>query len=123
MIHLDSVELIISKRHFFYFWRMIFFGWTVDLIYLWLPNIEVSRSRVAERVAHGGHNIPDEAIVRRFPKSVANLLNHYAPLCRSTICLDNSGPVPTLIFTETTQGRIVENHELYEALQQGIRHD
>ena len=98
-------------------------GWTVDLIYLWLPNIEVSRSRVAERVAHGGHNIPDEAIVRRFPKSVANLLNQYAPLCDSTICLDNSGPAPTLIFTETTHGRVVENHGLYEALQQGIRHD
>ena len=36
-------------------------GWLVQLIYLWLPSVEMSRDRVAERVAHGGHDIPDEA--------------------------------------------------------------
>ena len=33
-------------------------GWQVALIYLALPNTEMSRLRVAQRVAHGGHNIP-----------------------------------------------------------------
>jgi len=33
-------------------------GWRVELIYLALPNVEMSSLRVAERVAHGNHNIP-----------------------------------------------------------------
>jgi predicted ABC-type ATPase len=33
-------------------------GWRTELIYLALPSPEISRQRVAERVSHGGHNIP-----------------------------------------------------------------
>ena len=32
-------------------------GWRVELIYLALPSVEMSKLRVLERVAHGGHNI------------------------------------------------------------------
>ena len=98
-------------------------GWRVDLIYLWLPSVELCRERVAERVVHGGHDIPEEAIIRRFPRSVSNLLGHYAPLCSSTVCLDNSSPVPETIFTESVDGRVVENTELYAALQEGMTND
>jgi predicted ABC-type ATPase len=31
-------------------------GWWVELVYLALPSAEMSRLRVAERVAHGGHS-------------------------------------------------------------------
>lgn len=31
--------------------------WQVNLYYLWLPSVETSIARVAERVAHGGHDI------------------------------------------------------------------
>ena len=44
-------------------------GWRIELIYLALPAIEVSEARVAERVKHGGHNIPKMAIERRFARS------------------------------------------------------
>ncbi|MBP2159620.1 MULTISPECIES: hypothetical protein [Asticcacaulis] len=30
--------------------------WTVELFYLALPDVAASKARVAERVAHGGHN-------------------------------------------------------------------
>lgn len=41
----------------------------IELIYLALANVTLSKSRVAERVAHGGHNIPLADIERRFPRS------------------------------------------------------
>ena len=41
-------------------------GWRVELIYLALPSTEMSKQRVAERVAHGGHNIPAADIARAF---------------------------------------------------------
>ncbi len=41
-------------------------GWRVELIYLALPGAEMSALRVAERVAHGGHSIPQTNIRARF---------------------------------------------------------
>lgn len=91
-------------------------GWKVNLFYLWLPSIEMSIERVAERVAHGGHNIPLEAIIRRYPRSITNLLVHYAPRCDSTICIDNSGTAPEVIFVQDVNGRIVENQVIFDNL-------
>ncbi|SDH14410.1 hypothetical protein [Nitrosomonas sp. Nm132] len=50
-------------------------GWQVELIYLALPNIGMSKMHVAERVAHGGHNIPLRDIERRFSRSLGNFIN------------------------------------------------
>ena len=96
--------------------QLVLDGWRVDLYYLWLQSVNLSIERVAERVAHGGHNIPRDAIVRRYPRSVWNLLEHYAPLCSSITCMDNSGPKPQLIFVQDRHGRLVENQTLYDAL-------
>ncbi len=57
--------------------RLKSLGWDIELFYLALPSVEVSKSRVAERVAHGGHNIPAADIERRFPRSLNNLLDDY----------------------------------------------
>lgn len=97
--------------------------WQVNLYYLWLPSIEMSIARVAERVAHGGHDIPRESIARRYPRSIANLLEHYAPLCSSTICLDNSGATPVVIFYQDADGRRVEDQTLYNAMLKEGTHD
>ena len=98
-------------------------GWRVDLYYLWLANIEMAIARVAERVAHGGHDIPRDSIIRRYPRSIANLLAHYAPLCSSTICVDNSAARPEVIFVQDADGRRVENPELFDAMRRGAGDD
>ncbi len=103
--------------------RLLADGWRVDLYYLWLPSVEMSIERVAERVAHGGHDIPRDTIVRRYSRSIANLLAYYAPLCSSTICVDNSTTVPEVIFVQSAAGRTVENRKLFEAMRQGAGHD
>ncbi|HHM04658.1 MAG TPA: hypothetical protein ENJ19_02815 [Gammaproteobacteria bacterium] len=96
--------------------RLLADGWRVELYYLWLPSIEMSIERVAERVSHGGHDIPREAIVRRYPRSIFNLLNHYAPLCSATVCLDNSRENPEVIFVQDAEGRKIENSNLFKQL-------
>lgn len=64
------------------------------LLYLALTSVELSRLRVAERVTHGGHSIADADIVRRFPRSLRNLLEVYASAVDHTRCFLNSGPDP-----------------------------
>ena len=90
--------------------------WQVNLYYLWLPSVEMSISRVAERVACGGHDIPLEAIQRRYARSLDNLLNHYSLLCSSTTCIDNSGDSLEVIFVQDSSGRYTQNEKLFAKL-------
>lgn len=55
-------------------------NYTVALIYLRLPSVELSIDRVRRRVAAGGHGIPEPIIRQRFAKSAAYLETHYKPL-------------------------------------------
>jgi len=92
--------------------------WRVELIYLALPSAEMSRLRVAERVAHGGHNIPDADVARRFPRSLYNLLNIFAPKTDQTLCFMNSGALPELIFQQTGATREILHPDFFARLQQ-----
>jgi predicted ABC-type ATPase len=56
-------------------WRA--FGYFVSLIYLRLSSVEASIVRVRRRVEAGGHSIPEDAIRRRFDKSVKYFENSY----------------------------------------------
>ncbi|MEI8206401.1 MAG: zeta toxin family protein [Kiritimatiellales bacterium] len=72
-------------------------GWRIVLFYLWIPGEEFSRLRVRQRVELGGHDIPDEAIARRYRRTVSNFLTVFAPLCDEVFCYDNSGFKPRLV--------------------------
>ena len=76
-------------------------GWQVELIYLALPSAEMSRLRVAERVSHGGHHIAEADLIRRFPRSLHNLLNEFAPKVNQVRCFMNNDDKPVLIFQQT----------------------
>ncbi len=118
-----SFETTLSGKSYLRFIKNLkLSGWKVELIYLFLPSIEMSISRVAERVKHGGHNIPKETIIRRYPRSLDNLINHYAKLCDSTICIDNSNQNQEIIFTQSFDKRIVKNENLYRNLIKGINY-
>lgn len=91
-------------------------GWRVELFYLALPSVEMSRLRVAERVAQGGHSIPEDAIVRRFPRSLNNLLNVYAAEVDETRCFLNSEAVPEVVFVQVGGQRTVLNQTVYQHL-------
>jgi predicted ABC-type ATPase len=91
-------------------------GWRVELLYLALPTVELSRLRVAERVAHGGHAIPPADIERRFPRSLRNLLDAYAGAVDHARCFLNSGPVPDIVFIEHAGQRTILNQTVYDQL-------
>jgi predicted ABC-type ATPase len=92
--------------------------WRVELIYLALPSVEMSRLRVAERVAHGGHNIPEDDIFCRFPRSLYNLLHVFSPKVDQVQCYINSGLTPELVFQQAGESRIIFHTEFFSLLQQ-----
>jgi predicted ABC-type ATPase len=93
-------------------------GWRVEIIYLALPSVEMSSLRVAERVAHGGHNIPLPDLERRFPRSLRNLLNEFSDAVDRTQCFMNASESPQLVFEQQGETRAILNPELFEQLTQ-----
>lgn len=64
-------------------------GYRIDIYYVGLDSPDLAKSRVHNRVAHGGHGIPDEDIERRYYNSFENL-NAVFPLCHSVTFFDNT---------------------------------
>jgi predicted ABC-type ATPase len=73
-------------------------GYTIDLSYLCLDSPDLNRTRVAMRVAAGGHDIPDEDIFRRFHRSLRNLPAAVALADRARVFDNTRGKTPRLIF-------------------------
>ena len=48
-------------------------GYTVVLCFIGIASPEVSKDRVAMRVSQGGHDVPNEKLESRFPRTLANL--------------------------------------------------
>lgn len=91
-------------------------GWRVELVYLALPSVELSILRVAERVAHGVHNVPLPALRRHFPRSLRLLLEAYAPAVDHALCNLNAGTHPVPVFSQTGPHRSIVDPVLYAQL-------
>ena len=52
-------------------------GYETHLYYYWLDSAEVAIRRVAQRVALGGHFVPDQTVRQRYAKSVRNFFELY----------------------------------------------
>ena len=48
-------------------------GYTVVLCFIGISGPEVSDERVAMRVSQGGHDVPAEKLISRYPRTLANL--------------------------------------------------
>lgn len=75
-------------------------GYKVRLVYIMLRAAELALSRVRSRVKKGGHDVPDEDIVRRYHRSLANLPKAKAMADSYTI-LDNSNQGYTVVETSS----------------------
>lgn len=76
-------------------WRQL--GFQVKLWFLSLPTADIAVSRVANRIAQGGHHIPEDVIRRRFKSGLDNFHNRYSRAVDSWAFYDNSGIEPQLI--------------------------
>ena len=75
-------------------------GCFVQLDFLWIPDLDITRHRVRQRVTKGGHNIPDEVQLRRFHLGVRNRAELYRPLLNYWRLYDNTGRHPHLVAQE-----------------------
>ena len=66
-------------------------GYTVVIVFLFLKSPEVCIARVRNRVMAGGHDVPEEDIIRRFYRSKRNFWRFYKDLVNEWGLFYNSG--------------------------------
>ncbi len=91
-------------------------GWRVELIYLALPSVLMSKLRVAERVRHGGHNVSEADLERRFSRSLQHLLDDFSRRVSHCRCFMNADDHPALIFEQTGMERKIIHAGYYRNL-------
>lgn len=85
-------------------------GYIVNMIYIGLDSPEESISRIANRVRHGGHDIPEDIVRRRYGeigKSLAKVL----PLCDYAEFYDNeNGPEKIAVYSDNEIQQLVKQY-------------
>jgi predicted ABC-type ATPase len=91
----EKLEFIKLAKELGYVVKMYFF-------YTTSPNINIAR--IAKRVTEGGHNVPDDRVVKRYAKSL-DMLTKVAPYVDTLHIIDNSFEyidMPPSFITSTT---------------------
>lgn len=65
--------------------------YTVHIIFIFLRTPDLCVNRIRGRVAHGGHDVPEEDITRRFYRSMVNFWRIYKKLADTWDIYSNSG--------------------------------
>ena len=93
-------------------------GYSVVILYFWLSSPQMAIQRVRNRVAAGGHDIPEEGIKRRYYMGLDYLFNDYIPMCDHWILADNSDP-PFKVIAQGSKGEepIVRDPKTYEIIK------
>jgi predicted ABC-type ATPase len=95
-------------------------GYEVQIYYLWLRSVDLALERVANRVAAGGHDVPEETVRRRFERGLHNLFHLYPDLVDSWILFDNSGDTPRVVAKETAGVLMAVNATLFEEIKKTV---
>ncbi len=88
-------------------------GYTIKLLFFWLPNVQMAIKRVATRVQNGGHNIPKYIIERRYSRGIENLFKNYIPLAHEWMVFDSSKSEIQLI----AKGKTSKTIEVFNSIK------
>jgi predicted ABC-type ATPase len=93
-------------------------GYFTILFFIGVDTPEVAIARVSQRVSDGGHNIPDELIVERFPRAFANAKS-MLPIVDLALLFDNTGcyeensqPVRHIHVATISAGKLIFQHTI-----------
>jgi len=89
------------------------YGYTINMFYLWIPDVRLAMARIEERVRHGGHDIPKAVSSRRYNKSLYNLFNVYMRIIDNLLIYDNSVEPAELVFHKKGDNKLVKNDIKY----------
>ncbi len=92
-------------------------GYETTVLYFWLNSPELAIERVRDRVASGGHNIPDAVVRRRYVMGLQYLFDYYIPEMDRWILADNSKPPFSVVAEGSKDVIYIKDIEKYQLIQ------
>ena len=92
-------------------------GYETTVLYFWLNSPELAIQRVRERVASGGHNIPDAVVRRRYVMGLQYLFDTYIPVMDRWVLADNSKPPFSVVAEGSKDVIYIKDNEKYQLIQ------
>jgi predicted ABC-type ATPase len=81
-------------------------GYWVCLVFIGLSDPHLSTARIMQRVASGGHDVPDEKLRRRFPRTLANLRSAISVVNEAYLFDNSSTEKPFRLVAVYSQGQV-----------------
>ena len=95
-------------------------GFFVTLVFICVDHAAISIGRVEQRVAQGGHDVPVDRLLTRFPRTLKNLRGA-VPIVNEAFLFDNSDPdAPYRPVAVYTDGRLAEQFPPLPRWTQGL---
>ena len=90
-------------------------GYKISLLFFWLPSADLAIERVKDRVKKGGHNIPEDVIVRSYKAGLQNF-NHISAAVVDEWILINNSSTSSKTIAEYSKGKTVHvlNNQIFE---------
>lgn len=92
-------------------------GYFVTVLYFWLDSPEIAIERVRDRVAAGGHNVPETIIRRRYTKGLQYFFYDYKNLADRWMLFDNTRIPFKMIAQGWKESMVVKNNRKYEEIE------
>jgi len=80
-------------------------GYLVRLLYVGTDDVSINLRRVRQRVVDGGHDVPEEDQLRRYPRSLANFKRAFA-LADEALVFNNSTSLGHVRIAEKTKDSV-----------------
>ena len=91
-------------------------GYSVTILYFWLNSQELAIKRVKDRVAAGGHNIPEDVIRRRYLMGLQYFFDTYCPISDRWVLADNSKTPFTVVAEGSKGSTFIRDEEKYRLI-------
>ena len=92
-------------------------GYNINLLFFWLNDERLAIERVKVRVKEGGHDIPEDVIIRRYRKGIKNLFRIFIPLSDYWLVIDNSSSPYRLICEGAKSRPKIFDNNLWDQIQ------
>lgn len=98
-------------------------GYKTTIIYTFVDDPNICINRIKIRVKEGGHNIPDEDVIRRYHRSRNNFWNKYKEIADSWIVFYNGIEKTELVASGEKSDYNVLDEATFNLLIEGISND
>ena len=88
----------------------------ITILYFWLNSPELAIQRVHDRVAAGGHNIPDHVVRRRYVMGLQYFFDTYIPVIDRWVLADNSRSPFTVVAEGSKQVMYIKDTEKFHLI-------